>query len=503
MATYLDKASERRLVEAPPPKEKSKVAIVSAKDYSRAEAAVREAVELVGGAKSFAKPGDVVLIKPNMIAATKPEEAEVTHPAIVEAVVKVFKETGATVKVAEQTGWHGDPLTTFKVTGMKDAALRGGADEVVNWDAEDYVDVKVPNARCFGVVKIPRSLAEADVIINVPKMKCNLVEIATLGIKSWVGAFHNSQRTFFHKNQLDMGWATVDLVKALGKRLKLNILDGIEGMEGSGPHAGLVTKPGVVLASSDVVAFDAVAISIMGVNPFEVPANQAAMKDGVGTADLREIEVLGKTIEEVKHPFIRPIPQVVNRYMNVMEFVGGVCPGCQWALNTLPPYPDPNKKYALIAGARAMIGQDLANFDEVWCIGTCASRASHQLPGYEEKLKRAKKVIRDDACPGYNYAIHYHQGPEHAGEVYSAPMLLLVDMVAFWTVPEVTNEAKLEGAIARREGRQSLDEFLAAYTAYLGEDVIKAMKLLDWKMHPLAAFANVDKEWPEPDFKKL
>ncbi|MBM3298836.1 MAG: DUF362 domain-containing protein, partial [Deltaproteobacteria bacterium] len=259
MTTYLDKPSERRLIEAPPPKEKSKVAIVTAKTYDEAERAVREALDMLGGAKNFVKQTDVVLIKPNMIAATKPEEAEVTHPAMVEAVVRVFKETGATVKVGEQTGWHGDPEVTFLVTGMREAALRGGADAICNWDREDYLDVKVPNPRCFGVVKLPRSLVEADVIINLPKMKTNLVQVVTLGIKSWVGALHNSQRTFVHKNQLDNGWATVDVAKALGKRLKLNILDGIEGMEGSGPHAGLVTRPGIVVASPDVVALKAVA----------------------------------------------------------------------------------------------------------------------------------------------------------------------------------------------------------------------------------------------------
>lgn len=501
MKTYLDKASERRLVETPAPKEKSKVAIVKAADYSQAEKAVREAVRLLGGVKAFVKPTDKVIIKPNMIAATKPEEGEVTNPAMVEAVVKVFKETGAYVRVGEQTGWHGDPLTTFKVTGMYDAAMRGGADGVVNWDQDDYVDTPVPNGRCFGVVKLPRSLVEADVIINVPKMKTNLVQVVTLGIKSWIGALHNSQRTFIHKNQLDNGFTTIDVVKALGPRLKLNILDGIEGMEGSGPHAGLVTKPGIVLASSDVVAFSLVGCAIMGFHPMEVPAHQAGMKDGVGTADLREIEILGSTIEEVKHPYLRPVPQVVNRYPNVMEFVGGACPGCQWTINSIPPYVDPDKKYAIVVGARAMIGQDLANFDEVWLSGICGCAASHQLPGFDEKLARAKKVIRVNNCPGYNVMIHYHQDPASKGEVYSVPNLWLADMVAFWTVPDVTNEAKLEAAIARRDKKMDLEQFMKGCNEYYGEQVVCEMKPLDWGIHPLKGYANVDKEWPEPECK--
>lgn len=501
MKTYLDKPSERRLVETPAPREKSKVAIVKASDYSQAEKAVREALALLGGAKSFIKPTDTVIIKPNMIAATKPEEGEVTHPAMVEAVVKVLKETGARIRVGEQTGWHGDPLMTFKVTGMYDAAMRGGASDVVNWDTDEYVDVPVPNARCFAVVKLPRSLAEADVIVNVPKMKTNLVQVVTLGIKSWIGSLHNSQRTFIHKNQLDNGFATVDVVKALGPRLKLNILDGIEGMDGSGPHAGLVTRPGIVVASADVVAFGAVTCSIMGFHPLEVPAHQAAMKDGVGTGDLREIDVLGKKIEEVKYPYLRPVAQVVNRYPNVMEFVGGACPGCQWTINSLPPYVDPDKKYAVVVGARAMIGQDLANFDEVWLSGTCAAQPSHQLPGFEDKLKRAKKVHRVNQCPGYNVMIHHHQDPASKGEVYSAVNLWLADMVAFWTVPDVTNDAKLEAAIARRERRMSLDDFIKAITEYYGEETLKNFKPLDWGAHPLKNFAEVDKTWPEPEFK--
>ena len=123
------------------------------------------------------------------------------------------------------------------------------------------------------------------------------MQVVTLGIKSWIGALHNSQRTFIHKNQLDNGWATVDVVKALGPGLKLNILDGIEGMEGSGTDAGLVTRPGIVLASPDVVAFGAVTCAIMGFHPLEVPAHQAAIKDGVVWLICQNQTVLGKTIK--------------------------------------------------------------------------------------------------------------------------------------------------------------------------------------------------------------
>jgi len=498
MIQHQNKFSERRFVEGLPPKEKSKVAITTAKDYGEAEAAVRRVIDLLGGIKKFVKPTDTVMIKPNLIGGIKPEHAETTHPAVIEAIVRICKETGASVKVGEQTGWHGDPEMAFEISGIKDAAIRGGAD-LCNWDVDEYVDVKVPNARSCGVLKLPKSLVEADVIINVPKMKINMQQVVTLGVKSWIGAVHTTQRTFFHKTSLDAAWLSVDVLKALGARHKLNILDGIEGIEGNGPHGGCITKPGVILASSDVAAFNAVSSVIMGFHPLESPATQVAMKDGLGTADLREIEVLGKTIEEVKHPFKRPVFQVVSRYPNVMEFVGGACNACQWMLTCLPPYIDPNKKYAVIAGARAMIAQDLANFDEVYLIGTCACSWTHQLPGFKEKLKRVKKGFLLSYCPGYNYVLHYWQDPKVAGEVYSAPDLLLTDMVMFIGVPDLTNEAKLEAAIARREGKMSLDDYRANLVKELGEDVVKNTKAGNWKMIPPSIFANVDKEFPTPD----
>ncbi len=85
----------RKFLERPPLKEKSKVSIVRAEDYTQAEKAVRQAVDLLGGIGKICKRGDKVMIKPNMIYATKPEEAETTHPAIVTAMVKLCKEAGS------------------------------------------------------------------------------------------------------------------------------------------------------------------------------------------------------------------------------------------------------------------------------------------------------------------------------------------------------------------------------------------------------------------------
>jgi len=491
------KPSDMRFIAVPPPKEKSKVAITSAKEYGEADDAIKEAINLLGGIKDFVKPGDTVMIKPNLIWLSKPEECETTHPAVVESIVRICKDAGAKeVQVGENTGWHGDPEMSFPITGIGPAAKRAGA-TICNWEIEEYVDLKVPKPRYFGVVKVAKSLAEADVIINVPKLKTNLVTTATLGVKSWVGALHNSVRTFFHQNRVQNAFACVDVVKALGNRLKLNIIDGIEGMEGSGPHAGLVCNPGVIVASSDTAAFDAVCCAVIGFDPLELPGTQALMKDGWGTGDLREIEILGRSIEEVKYPYKRPVQAFVNRYPNVQEFIGGVCDGgCIWTAVSMPPYIDPNKRYAVISGARVMIGEDLANFDEVWLCGTCACRASHQFPGFRDKLARAKKVYKLDSCPGYDYMLHYHQKPGVEDEVFSCTNLLLADMVCYWTVPHVTDGEKYKSCMERKERNQSLEDMIQYLEKYYGKETLGKCTWTDWLPAPRSMYGNTDQEFP-------
>jgi len=489
----------RKFLERPPLAEKSKVSIVRAEDYSQAEKAVRRAVELLGGIEKICKKGDKVMIKPNMIYASRPEDAETTHPAVVMAMVKICKEAGASVKLGEQTGWHCDPELSFTVTGLKDAALAAGAEEVVNWDTDDYVTVPVPNPRSFARVLLPKSLMDADAIISLPKMKTNAVQVATLGIKAWIGALHNKQRTFIHKNALDNGFSTADVVKALGSKLKLTLVDGIEGMEGSGPHAGLVCHPKVIIASQDVVAFNAVTCKVMGFHPLEIPATQVAAKDGVGTADLDEIEVMGERIEDVVYPFKRAVNQYVSHYPNVREFVGGACQGCFWVFPSLPPHVDPNKKYGLIAGARALIGDDLSTYDEVHLIGICAAAPSHQLPGYKERVTKAKKVVTHPYCPGYSTAVHHHEKAEAKGDVFEIPDLLLGDMCALWAVPDVTNADKMEAALQRKENRQSLEDARSAIKQYYGAEVLQHSQPALWPMTPLKETAK----WQDPADREL
>ena len=74
------------------------VALVRCADYdaARVEAAVRQAVDLIGGMGSFVHRGEKVIVKPNLLRASRPDAAIVTHPAVLRAVVRLAQEAGGT-----------------------------------------------------------------------------------------------------------------------------------------------------------------------------------------------------------------------------------------------------------------------------------------------------------------------------------------------------------------------------------------------------------------------
>lgn len=446
---------------------KAQVAIVQGFDYAKASEYVGQMFDLLGGIEKFCARGDTVMVKPNMCVPLPPEKAETTHPAIVAAVVRALKETGAKVKVGEQASWGASAEQAFDISGIRAGALEAGADEVVNWENDEYLEVEIPNPRSIARARLPRSVLEADRLIHIPKMKNNSMQLVTLGIKGWLGLLAYQDRYLYHRTDADIAFATCDLAKAIKDKHCLTLIDGITGLMGGGTHAGKVCNPGLLIGSADMVAATAVCCAAMGYHPLEAPATQVAMKDGIGTGELNEIDILGARLEDVVFNFQRPLPRIVSPFSNVKEFTGGACPNCLRCYSGLPPVVDPAKRYALIAGARALVAEDLSGYDEVWLIGKCASSESHQYGGFSDKLKAAKKVVKIDGCPAGGALHSYYKDPHESGTVYDFPHLAQADNVVLSMLPDVCDEEAAKEAAKRRRGEVSLEQFKKSSAWYL------------------------------------
>jgi hypothetical protein len=202
----------------------------------------------------------------------------------------------------------------------------------------------------------------------------------TLGVKNHFGYLSFEDRLKFHR-MADLAYVLSDILKII--KTDLTIIDGIIAMEGYGPHAGTAKRMDVIVASRDVVAADAVATAIMGIDPLEPPSTQVATCEGLGKGNLSEIEVVGTSIEEFKQHFKRAFINYVSPHSNVKVYAGGICPGCAPRIVTAPPEPAPDKKYAVIIGSRVPILRPL-DADEVWCIGRCGI----------ESAQASKKFLR-------------------------------------------------------------------------------------------------------------
>ncbi len=274
----------------------SEVSLVRCADYEREGilTAIRRAVDLLGGMNAFVKSGDLVLIKPNLLKAKSPESAVTTHPEVVRAVIGLVRECGGRPIVGDSPGM-GDLKKVAEKAGILDVLIEEGA-ELAEFD--DVVQVKNNSGR-FQRFEVARAAFDADVIINLPKLKTHGMTTLTGAVKNLFGCIPGKRKVQWHFNtgvnhDLFMKML-VELYALLNPRL--TIMDAVIGMEGNGPGSGDPRQIGAILASGDGVALDVVAGKMVGVPPEKLPIIKAAAAAGIGTTKYDCIQILGQPLE--------------------------------------------------------------------------------------------------------------------------------------------------------------------------------------------------------------
>jgi uncharacterized protein (DUF362 family) len=135
----------------------------------------------------------------------------------------------------------------------------------------------------FDNFRLSKEAMDADVVINLPKVKSHLQLTMTLGIKNLFGCVPGKMKAWWH---LEAGkdakrFGTMLVETALTIAPELTIIDGIIGHSGNGPSGGEPQALGVLGASTDVIALDAALLAIVNVDPDLVPTAIAAKAMGV------------------------------------------------------------------------------------------------------------------------------------------------------------------------------------------------------------------------------
>jgi len=243
-----------------------------------------------------------VLIKPNVLRASEANEAIVTHPAVLTAVVKrVEAMEPASIIVGDNPGVfsYGANEESFRKTGLMEAS--GGHYQNIGTDSQK-IDF---NTEYMPTVSLSRAVLDADIIISLPKFKTHGLTVMTGAIKNTYGFLPGAQKARLHKAAGSPERFHEMIVDVFRLRIPdLFIMDAVVGMEGNGPASPELRKIGLILASDNAVALDAVIATMMGCDPARLGFLRKARSEGLGDYDLETIEIIGelKQLPDFKLP---------------------------------------------------------------------------------------------------------------------------------------------------------------------------------------------------------
>ncbi len=258
--------------------------------------AVATALEAVGGRDLF-RGGARVFVKVNHLSPpSPPERAIVTHPTFAAAVLAVLKDLTPHLTVGDDL--HPSADDPYALSGYREVCAGLGV-RLVNLRETGFVRVSVGGV-VLKETYLAREAVEADLVVNLPKLKTHSLTLFTGAVKNLYGLLPGGLRVAYHGEYKDpeaFGQLLVDVYAAVGPAL--TVMDGVVAMEGPGPANGRPRPLGIILAGRDGVAVDAVACRLIGLDPLAVRTTRYAHDRGVGIGDLTGIDVVGERLESL------------------------------------------------------------------------------------------------------------------------------------------------------------------------------------------------------------
>jgi uncharacterized protein (DUF362 family) len=242
---------------------------------------IRRCVDLVGGYSI--RKSDSVVIKPNICSAKNPENMVITDFRVIRAVLDQVKDLGKDVILVESDNISGTAEKRVKGSGFLDLCDELDV-EFLNLSQDGYEEFPVAGT----MLRLPKTVLDADYFINLPKIKTCGHTLVTLATKNLYGIFQRRRKGKLHKH-LD------EIIPFLAEKVPSNlvIVDGLTCMEGNGPIIGNPVEMNMVLTGTNQIAVDSICSRLMGYDPSGISHIALSSKKGLGPIELEEIDIVG------------------------------------------------------------------------------------------------------------------------------------------------------------------------------------------------------------------
>ncbi|NJC87967.1 MAG: DUF362 domain-containing protein [Desulfuromonas sp.] len=283
------------------------VSIQALADYhpERVRTAMEQVLAPLGGMAAFIRPGQKVLIKPNLLSGKPPEKAVTTHPEIVRQAILLAQAAGGIVSVGDSPG-IGKPEVVARKCGVLQVVEETGARFAPFLES---VPVSVREGT-FHQLEVAREVLDADVIINLPKLKTHQMMGYTGAVKNMFGSVVGMRKVRLHLQAgADPAFFALMLLE-LAEHFPpaLSIMDAVIGMEGNGPGSGDPVRIGALLASPHPLALDTVATALVGFSERQVWTQRMARESGRPGSRMDEVTVIGPELASLRPKSFRPAP---------------------------------------------------------------------------------------------------------------------------------------------------------------------------------------------------
>jgi len=250
--------------------------------------------EAVDGSKLYGKKR--IFVKPNL---SHPEymPGVVTSPELMHQLVSLLRDRNSEVIVGESNGFNYPCWTAFDKTGVE-AAVKSAGGTVINLSEDKVVEVKFQTSTPLKRLFLPKTILDADAVVDLPLMKTHEFMAYSGAIKNLFGCVPSNKRIYLHPYLPEVFYRLYTLFKP-----QLTIMDARIGIEGNGPTKGKPVKMDLILTGDDALAIDIISAEIMKLNWKETYLKYIANKVGVKEED---IQLEGIPVSQVAHRFEPP-----------------------------------------------------------------------------------------------------------------------------------------------------------------------------------------------------